>query len=314
MCDMVPPSRYHIAKLKYVNLAKFPGWGVTQNGVTQTTGFLTQRMIPLWQSDHATAHFFDGQASAVNQQHGFLQVCWVMRMGQLRQLALAHLDLGSEPPISIQELGATIKLVLAVDTGSLQLPRAESIKNAVRKSEELGGSYRSHFLQSMTEDEFMQTLHTSAAKGKRDHPDSYTTTGRQTTEAMSSRNAANNNVHRDKLKAEYKLNGLSSPSRRNNRNSCKLCSRKANYGCSAPGCEFIALCSDHYQEHVPACIQGPPSVRVLQTNAKKKRMKNTQPIVSFFKSIKSAADPKTPTKARNTTEITTEMNISPATA
>ena len=122
MCDMVPPSRYHISKMKYVNLAMFPGWSVMQNGVTQTTGFLTQRMIPLWQSDHATAHFFDGQASAVNQQHGFLQVCWVMRMGQLRQLALAHLDLGSEPPISVQELDTAIKLVLAVDTGSSVCP------------------------------------------------------------------------------------------------------------------------------------------------------------------------------------------------
>ena len=38
MCDMVPSSRNQIERMKYVNLAKFPGWSVTQNGVTQTTG------------------------------------------------------------------------------------------------------------------------------------------------------------------------------------------------------------------------------------------------------------------------------------
>ena len=101
--------------------------------------------------------------------------------------------------------------------------RSDAVKNAVRKAEEIGGSYRSHYLQNMTEDEFMQTLHTTAAKRKRDHPDSYTTSGGPTTEAMYKRCAANNNVRRDKLKEEYKLNGLPSPIRLDNRLSCKLC-------------------------------------------------------------------------------------------
>ena len=141
-------------------------------------------MVALYKSDHSCVHFIDGQKSAVNRNRDFLQIAWVFRSGSIQQTVMAHVKNGTQSPVAPADLIAGFKLISASRRAQSTAERqtmSESqtaIADAIRTlMKEHGGSYLSHKLKNITEEELLDKFSKLAAKRKQDHPGGYVNCG-----------------------------------------------------------------------------------------------------------------------------------------
>ena len=148
-------------------------------------------MVALYKSDHSCVHFIDGQKSAVNRHQSFLQVAWVFRSGSIQRTVMAHVKNGTQSPVDPADLIAGFKLISASKRAQLSadgsivrdrtpsdLEQMTAVWKAIRTlAEEHGGSYLSHHLKNITEEELLDKFSEIAAKRKRDHPGGYVNCG-----------------------------------------------------------------------------------------------------------------------------------------
>ena len=156
-CGFEAPSRYQLSKLDQIDIGTLPEWSIVQDGIEYFEGKLIQRLVSLGKEsgEHATAHYLDGQASEVNQNHSFLQRCYLFRHGQLRQYANEH-QTEEDPYVAHQDISKLTQL--ATFTTAAAGSPDNAIAVAMAKAETQGSTFLQHYLKNMTVAEFCQRV------------------------------------------------------------------------------------------------------------------------------------------------------------